>query len=122
VLAVRAPSDVINLASVWGLGHERGKDGLTKEPRSLVEFARLKRESFQGVVDVVYGGEKPPSEPVKPSKREQKAEKDHKKHQQKRKADSLEGTLISQPNQKKQIANSEQKRNKKAKQAKQNAK
>jgi ribonuclease P/MRP protein subunit RPP1 len=59
VLGVRAPSDIINLASVWGLGTERGKDALTREPRSVVEFARLKRESFKGVVDIVYGGEKP---------------------------------------------------------------
>jgi ribonuclease P/MRP protein subunit RPP1 len=59
VLGIRAPSDIINLASVWGLGTERGRDGLTKEPRSLVEFARLKRQSFKGIVDIVYGGEKP---------------------------------------------------------------
>jgi ribonuclease P/MRP protein subunit RPP1 len=59
VLGVRAPSDIINLASVWGLGTEKGKDGLTREPRSVVEFARLKRQSFKGVVDIVYGGDKP---------------------------------------------------------------
>jgi ribonuclease P/MRP protein subunit RPP1 len=59
VLGIRAPSDIINLASVWGLGTEKGKDGITKEPRSVVEYARLKRQSYKGVVDVVYGGEKP---------------------------------------------------------------
>lgn len=58
-LGIRAPGDVINLASVWGLGSEKGKDGLTKEARSVVEFARLKRESFKGVIDFVYPGEKP---------------------------------------------------------------
>ncbi|KAI0580068.1 ribonuclease p complex subunit [Pyrenophora tritici-repentis] len=52
VLGIRAPSDIINLASVWGLGTERGKDGLTKEPRSVVEFARLKRKSFKGIIDI----------------------------------------------------------------------
>lgn len=58
-LSIRAPIDVMNLAAVWGLGMEKGKDALTKEPRRIVEFARLKRQSYKGVVDVVYGGEKP---------------------------------------------------------------
>lgn len=58
VLGIRAPNDIINLASVWGLGTEKGKDGITKEPRSVIEYARLKRQSYKGVVDVVYGGEK----------------------------------------------------------------
>jgi ribonuclease P/MRP protein subunit RPP1 len=83
-LGVRAPSDVMNLASVWGLGHERGKDGLTKEARAVVEFARLKRTSYRGIVDIVYGGEKPPQE--------LKRQKTPKNQQNKRKADSLENT------------------------------
>lgn len=89
VLGVRAPADVINLASVWGLGHERGKDALTKEPRSVVEFARLKHTSYRGVVDVVYGGEKPPPEPKK-----EKGPKGQGKLpvMNKRKSESLEGT------------------------------
>jgi ribonuclease P/MRP protein subunit RPP1 len=109
VLAVRAPSDVINLASVWGLGHERGKDGLTKEARSVVEHARLKRESFRGVIDVVYGGEKPPPEAVDKNKQAAKS-----KSQQKRKVDSLESTPVSQSGEEKTISNRQKKRNKKA--------
>ncbi|KAF2707654.1 PHP domain-like protein [Pleomassaria siparia CBS 279.74] len=112
VLAVRAPSDVINLASIWGLGHERGKDGLTKEPRSVVEFARLKRESFRGVVDVVAGGEQPAFEIVEKNKQIQKTKKQN-NIQQKRKADSLEGTPVRQPGEEKTMSNRQKKRNKK---------
>ncbi|KAF2739347.1 PHP domain-like protein [Polyplosphaeria fusca] len=93
-LGIRSPSDVINLASVWGLGHERGKDGLTKETRSVVEFARLKRTSFRGAVDVVYGGEKP-AVPEQTAKAKQKGQKQQ-NNQNKRKADSMEGTPTSQ--------------------------
>lgn len=121
VLGIRAPSDIINLASVWGLGHERGKDGLTKEARSVVEFARLKRTSFRGVVDVVYGGEKPASESADKTLQTQKGQKHQNKNQKagvnaqnKRKADSLEGTPVSQSGEDKPISKRQQKRNMKA--------
>jgi len=55
----RGPWDVINLAAVWGLGQERGKEAVAKLARSVVVSAQLKRTSFRGAVDVVYGGEKP---------------------------------------------------------------
>jgi ribonuclease P/MRP protein subunit RPP1 len=90
-------SDCILLVSgsqrlVWHelTGAEKGKDALTKEARSVVEFSRLKRQSFKGIVDVVYGGEKPAPDPLseQPSKRQAKQSKD-----QKRKASStLDGT------------------------------
>ncbi|KAF2118106.1 putative ribonuclease P complex subunit Pop2 [Lophiotrema nucula] len=105
VLGIRAPSDVINLASVWGLGHERGKDGLTKEPRAVVEFARLKRTSFKGVVDVIYGGEKA----VEEKETGKKAT-----NAQKRKAASMESTPVSLSEQEKPASKRQQKRNKKA--------
>lgn len=92
VLALRAPSDVINLASIWGLGRERGKDALSREARSVVEFARLKRTSFKGIVDIVYGGE----EPTK---------------QDKRKAD-----VESPPGEEKAMSKRQMKRNKKVRQ------
>lgn len=60
-LACRAPWDVVNLAAVWGLAQERGYEAVTNEARSVVASARLKRTSYRGVVDVVYGGEKPAS-------------------------------------------------------------
>jgi ribonuclease P/MRP protein subunit RPP1 len=111
VLGIRAPSDVINLASVWGLGTERGKDGLTKEPRSVVEFARLKRQSFKGIIDIVYGGEKPAEKPVADLKKG----KANKNYNGKRPGESLEGTPIHETKEEKPISKRQQAKNKKAK-------
>ena len=61
-LGVRAPWDVINLACVWGLSQERGKEAVCEEPRKVTALAKLKRTSWRGIVDVVYGGEKPTTE------------------------------------------------------------
>lgn len=55
-LAIRAPADVINLACVWGLSSERGKEAVCEEARKLVALARLKRTSWRGIVDIVDGG------------------------------------------------------------------
>ncbi|KAL8794318.1 MAG: hypothetical protein Q9195_003144 [Heterodermia aff. obscurata] len=63
-LAVRGPSDLINLACVWGLGQERGTEAVGRESRSVVVQARLKRTGYRGVVDILYGGEKPVAAPV----------------------------------------------------------
>ncbi|KAF2750723.1 putative ribonuclease P complex subunit Pop2 [Sporormia fimetaria CBS 119925] len=104
-LGLRAPSDVINLSSVWGLGHERGKDGVTKEPRGVVEFARLKRESYRGVVDVVYGGEKPES-------KKQETQGKGKNAQNKRKAEGSEEAAGKKEG---KTSNRQMKKNKKAK-------
>jgi ribonuclease P/MRP protein subunit RPP1 len=57
-LAVRAPSDVINLACVWGLSQERGKEAVCEEARKVIAMASLKRTSWRGVIDVVHGGQK----------------------------------------------------------------
>lgn len=81
-LACRGPWDVINLATLWGLGQEKGVEAIGKEARSVVVQAGMKRTSFKGVIDVVYGGEKPEqvnaeSEPrgkVKTSKNKRKAD------------------------------------------------
>ena len=64
VLALRGPSDVVNLACVWGLGQERGTEAVGRESRSVVVQARLKRTGYRGVVDVLYGGEKPVAAPM----------------------------------------------------------
>lgn len=58
-LACRGPWDVINLAAVWGLGQEKGLEAIGREARSVVVQAEMRRRSFRGVIDVVYGGEKP---------------------------------------------------------------
>lgn len=55
----RGPWDAINLATVWGLSQEKGFEAMSKECRSVVVTAQLKRTSYRGVIDVVYGGEKP---------------------------------------------------------------
>jgi ribonuclease P/MRP protein subunit RPP1 len=58
-LGVRAPWDVINLACVWGLSQERGKEAICEEARKVTALAKFKRTSWRGIVDVVDGGEKP---------------------------------------------------------------
>lgn len=49
---------MINLAAVWGLGQERGKEAIEKLPRNTVVNASMKRTSYRGVVEVIYGGDK----------------------------------------------------------------
>lgn len=68
-LGCRGPWDVVNLAAVWGLSQERGIEAVGREARALVAQATIKRRSFKGVIDIVYGGEKPqPLETRGPSK------------------------------------------------------
>ncbi|RMZ88791.1 hypothetical protein DV736_g3977, partial [Chaetothyriales sp. CBS 134916] len=55
-LGLRAPHDVINLACVWGLSQERGKEGVCEEADKVVRLARLKRETYRGVVAVINDG------------------------------------------------------------------
>jgi ribonuclease P/MRP protein subunit RPP1 len=118
VLGIRAPSDIINLASVWGLGTERGRDGLTKEPRSVVEFARLKRQSFKGVVDIIHGGDKPvAAAPVEGKEKSTQKGKVSKNQNGKRPGDSLEGTPAHQSDKEIPISKRQQKKNKKAQEA-----
>lgn len=74
--------DVINLAAIWGLGQERGREAVTKHARSVVVSSRMKRTSFRGVIDVVYGGEKPTPIQVDAKKGKQ--------GQNKRKADAID--------------------------------
>jgi ribonuclease P/MRP protein subunit RPP1 len=93
-VACRGPWDAINLAAVWGLGQEKGYEAMTKEARNAVVGAQLKRTSFRGVVNVVYGGEKPTPEAkaaiVEQGKAaKQKAANDKAANGQKRKSDAL---------------------------------
>ena len=59
-LACRGPADVINLAAMWGLQQERGAEAVGREARSVVAQSEMKRKSFRGVINIVYGGEEPP--------------------------------------------------------------
>jgi ribonuclease P/MRP protein subunit RPP1 len=84
-VACRGPWDAINLAAIWGLAQERGHEAMSKECRSVVVAAKIKRTSFRGVVDVIFGGEKPANPTIeKPSKGKTD---DQKVIVQKRKAD-----------------------------------
>ncbi|KAL4883773.1 RNase P subunit p30-domain-containing protein [Aspergillus karnatakaensis] len=58
-LGVRAPFDVINLACVWGLSQELGKEAICAESRKVTALAQLKRTSWRGIIDVVDGGQLP---------------------------------------------------------------
>ncbi|KAL8734118.1 MAG: hypothetical protein Q9166_001603 [cf. Caloplaca sp. 2 TL-2023] len=58
-LACRGPWDVVNLGVGWGLGKERAVEALTREARAVVVGAEMRRRSYRGVIDVVFGGEKP---------------------------------------------------------------
>jgi ribonuclease P/MRP protein subunit RPP1 len=77
VLGLRGPWDVVNMAHVWGLGQERGREALDKEARACVVAARMKRTSYRGAVDVVYGGEKPEED----NKGDKNKRKEHKQQQ-----------------------------------------
>ncbi|MCJ1249037.1 hypothetical protein MMC30_006259 [Trapelia coarctata] len=58
-LACRGPWDVGNLAMGWGLSGERGREAVGREARAVVVKSASMREGWRGVVDVVWGGEKP---------------------------------------------------------------
>lgn len=65
----RGPADIVNLAAVWGLGQERGKEAIEKNARSVVVSGAIKRSSWRGVVDIVHGGENVPREGQNTQKR-----------------------------------------------------
>lgn len=58
-VGLRGAWDAINLAAIWGLGQERGYEAMSKEARSAVVSAQLKRTGWRGTINVVYAGEKP---------------------------------------------------------------
>lgn len=91
-VGLRGPWDAINLAAVWGLGQERGNDAMSKEAKNAVVSAQLKRTSFKGVINVVYGGEKPPQAEKEAGAQEGKGKQ---KQGQKRKADAIESSGTS---------------------------
>ncbi|CAK7227315.1 RNA-binding RNA processing protein rpp1 [Sporothrix bragantina] len=52
-LDLRGPADVVNLLAVWGLAPDRGTEGMSALPRSIVANESLRRRGFRGVVDIV---------------------------------------------------------------------
>lgn len=63
-LGCRGPWDVVNLAAIWGLPQDRAYEAVSTGARSVVAMGKLKRTSYRGIVDVVYGGEHPAPLPV----------------------------------------------------------
>ena len=55
-LGLRGPCDLVNLATVWGLKQERGKEAVCEEAAKVVKLARLRRESYRGVVEIIDSG------------------------------------------------------------------
>jgi ribonuclease P/MRP protein subunit RPP1 len=41
------------------LGQDKAHEAITTEARKCVNAAKLKRSSYRGAIDVIYGGEKP---------------------------------------------------------------
>ena len=103
--ACRAPADLINLAAVWGLGQERGKEAISKLPRSVVIHAQMSRTSFKGIVDVVYGGEKAQV----PEKAKKTSVNDRKRNADNMEGGNTDGLLPMKP-----MSKREQKRQRKA--------
>ena len=71
-LGLRAPFDVINLVTVWGLPQDKGREAVDREARAVAVTAEMKRTSFRGVIAVIDGGEaraKKPDEVKPPQKR-----------------------------------------------------
>ncbi|KAI5302887.1 hypothetical protein KEM56_000246 [Ascosphaera pollenicola] len=102
-LGVRAPWDVVNLACVWGLSQGRAKEALCEEARKTVAFAKLKRTSWRGIVDVVYGGEKPEVSKDKGAKKN-----NNQKGNVKKSNDSRPSTEAAQGEKRKAVADSPQ--------------
>jgi len=103
-LACRGPADVINMAVLWGLGQERGTEAVGREARSVVVQAEMKRRSFRGVIDVVYGGEKPEWHV------EEEKKGKNKQCEGKRKAAAIEGEAEESVTSPKPMSKREQKR------------
>ncbi|RYP44432.1 hypothetical protein DL768_009104 [Monosporascus sp. mg162] len=57
-LGLRGPADVVNLLALWGLGSEKGMEGLGVLPRGVVVNEGIKRSGFRGVVNIVGTAER----------------------------------------------------------------
>lgn len=84
-LELRAPADVVNLFNVWGLGNEKGMEGVGTIPRSVVVNEGIKRTGFRGVVDVVKTAERDPKEIAEEEAAIAKSREEKKNKKQKRK-------------------------------------
>lgn len=90
-LELRAPADVVNLLDVWGLGREKGMEGLGSVARSVVVNEGIKRSGFRGVVDVVKVVDAPAKAVNKDQQQQQGGGEGKKNKKQKRKNGEEEG-------------------------------
>ncbi|KAL9120283.1 MAG: hypothetical protein Q9187_003162 [Circinaria calcarea] len=107
-LACRGPEDVVNLAAIWGLGQERGREAVGREAKAVAVQAEMRRRSFKGVIDVVYGGERPQRGAEVVGKAGNAVAEG--KGKGKRKAEVLEGVVSEVVDEVKPISKREQKR------------
>ncbi|CAI4219345.1 unnamed protein product [Parascedosporium putredinis] len=59
---LRAPMDVVNLLSVWGLASEKGVEAMGPGPRGIIVNEGIKRSGYRGVIDIVKAAPAPPEE------------------------------------------------------------
>jgi ribonuclease P/MRP protein subunit RPP1 len=105
VMGVRAPADVGNLLSVWGVDRERAKEAITVTPRSVVVNEGIKRRGYRGVIDVVEGGERAPNvagEERQGKKASEKGAVNGNGNKEKRKHDGQEDKTATPPMSKRQ--------------------
>jgi ribonuclease P/MRP protein subunit RPP1 len=79
-VAMRAPVDMINMAVVWGLTQDKGRNALEREPYIVVLNAELKRTRYKGAIEIVATGAelvsaKETTQPAKVLEKEAQAEK-----------------------------------------------
>lgn len=55
-LALRSPFDVMNLAAIWGLAQNRGREAISIECRNVAINSAMKRNTFRGAVEIKSGG------------------------------------------------------------------
>jgi ribonuclease P/MRP protein subunit RPP1 len=53
---LRGPFDLVNLAAVWGLSSEQGREAVEREARAVVVMCDMKRTSWRGIIDIVDAG------------------------------------------------------------------
>ncbi|KAL6877034.1 PHP domain-like protein [Trichoderma novae-zelandiae] len=82
---LRAPADVVNLFSVWGLQSEKAMEGLRTIPRSVVVNEGMKRDGFRGVINIVRVVKRPAVEGQQADDQSSAAEQGGKRKNQKRK-------------------------------------
>ncbi|KAK0668261.1 putative ribonuclease P protein subunit 3 [Cercophora samala] len=82
-LGLRGPADVVNLMAVWGLGPEKGFEGLGTGARAVVVNEGVRRRGFRGVVDIVQVAEGGPERPKSEEGEESNGKQGKKQQKQK---------------------------------------